>query len=131
MMCHNTIKTLPIQCQSMFLRKKSEYLNIKRFGVRLSHSYLKNDARTDGRYVNGELKTWKERIKTNFHGQDVPYNMHRNATAMQRLLKIDSVYKQGKNYPPQLYVEECKYIDAETQQWSMVSDDDDGLKKKA
>ena len=51
--------------------------------------------------------------------------MHRNATAMQRLLKIDSVYKQGKNYHPQLYVEECKYIDAETQQWSMVSDDDD------
>ena len=44
---------------------------------------------------------------------------------MQRLLKIDSVYKQDKNYHPQLYVEECKYIDAETQQWSMVSDDDD------
>ena len=28
----------------------------------------------EGRYVNGKLKTWKERIKTNFHGQDVPYN---------------------------------------------------------
>ena len=22
----------------------------------------------EGRYVNGKLKTWKERIKTNFHG---------------------------------------------------------------
>ena len=47
----------------------------------------------EGRYVNGKLKTWKERIKTNFHGQDVPYNMHCNATAV---LKIDSVYEQGK-----------------------------------
>ena len=28
----------------------------------------------EGRYVNDKLKTWKERIKTNFHGQDVPYN---------------------------------------------------------
>ena len=78
----------------------------------------------EGRYVYGKLKTWKERIKTNFHGQDVPYDMHCNATAV---LKIDSVYKQGKNYHPQVYVEECKYIDAENQQCSMLSDDDDGF----
>ena len=25
----------------------------------------------EGRYVHGKLKTWKERIKTNFHGQTV------------------------------------------------------------
>ena len=79
--------------------------------------------KSEGRYVNGKLKTWKERIKTNFHGQDVPYNMHCNATAV---LKIDSVYKQGKNYHPQVYVEECKYTDAENQQCNMLSDDDDG-----
>ena len=29
----------------------------------------------EGRYVNGKLKTWKERIKTHFHGQDVPCNI--------------------------------------------------------
>ena len=76
----------------------------------------------EGRCVNGMLKTWKVRIKTNFHGQDVPYNMHCSATAV---LKIDSVYKQGKNYHPQVYGEECKYTDAENQQCSMLSDDDD------
>ena len=80
--------------------------------------------KSEGSYVNGKLKTWKECIKTNFHGQDVPYNMHCNATAV---LKIDSVYKQGKNYHPQVYVEECKYTDAENQQCSMLSDDDDGF----
>ena len=41
MACHNTIKTLPIQCHLMFLRQRSGCLNIKRFGMRLSHSYLK------------------------------------------------------------------------------------------
>ena len=46
--------------------------------------------RKEGRDVNGKLKTWKERIRTNFHDEDVPYNMHCNATAV---LKIDSVYK--------------------------------------
>ena len=65
---------------------------------------------------------WKERTKTNFHGQNVPYDMYCNATAV---LKIDSIYKQGKNYQPQVYVEECKYTDAENRQCNMLSDDDD------
>ena len=77
-----------------------------------------------GRCVYGKLKMWKERIKTNFHGQNVPYDMYCNATAM---LKIDSIYKQGKNYHPQTYVEECKYTNIEKQQCSMLSDDDDGF----
>ena len=71
----------------------------------------------EGRYINGKLKTWKERIRTNFHGQDVPCNIHCNATAV---LKIDSVYKQGKIHHPQVYIEECKYNDAENQQCSML-----------
>ena len=78
----------------------------------------------EGRYVNGKLKKWEKRIKTNFHGQDVPYNMHCNAAAV---LKIDSVYKQGKNYHSQVYVEECKYTYAENQQCSMLSDNDCGF----
>ena len=49
----------------------------------------------------------------NFYGQEVPYNMHCDATAV---LKVDSVSKQGKIYHPQVNVEECKYIDAESQQ---------------
>ena len=44
-----------------------------------------------------------------------------NPTAV---LKIDSVYKQGKNYHPQIYIEECKYNDAGDQQCKMVSHDD-------
>ena len=75
----------------------------------------------EGRYVNGKLKKWKERIKTNFHGQDVPYDIHCNATAV---LKIDSVYKKSKKYHPQVYAEKCKYTNAENQQYSKLSDDD-------
>ena len=76
----------------------------------------------EGKCVHGKLKTWKERIKTNFHGQDVSYDMYCNATAV---LKIDSIYKQGKNYHPQVYVEECEYVDAENQQCKMLSENDD------
>ena len=67
---------------------------------------------------------WKECIKTNFHGQDVSYDMYCNAMTV---LKIDSLYKQGKNYHHQVYVEECKYTSAENQQCNILSDDDDGF----
>ena len=47
--------------------------------------------------------------------------MYCNAAAV---IKIDSVYKQGKNYHPQVYVEECKYTDAGDRQCNTLSDDD-------
>ena len=53
----------------------------------------------------------KELIKTNFHGQDIPYNMYWKATAV---LKIDSVYKESKIYHPKVCVEEWKYTDEES-----------------
>ena len=37
--------------------------------------------------------------------------MYCNAAAV---LKIDSVYKQSKKYHHQVYVEKCKYTDAES-----------------
>ena len=69
--------------------------------------------------------------KDKFHGQDVPCDMYCNATAV---LKIDSVYKQGKNCHPHAYVQECKYTYGRNQQCSMLSDEVDGFlrcKKKA
>ena len=41
----------------------------------------------ESKYMHGKLKMWKEHIKTNFHSQDVPYDMYCNATAV---LKINS-----------------------------------------
>ena len=64
----------------------------------------------------------EKRHKNKFYGQIVPYDMYCNVTAV---LKIDSVYKQGKSYYPQTYLEECKYNVAENKQFSMLSDDDD------
>ena len=43
--------------------------------------------------------------------------MYCNETAV---LKIELVYKQSKNYHSQVYVEECKCIDAQSQQSCMM-----------
>ena len=62
------------------------------------------------------------KLKTNFYDQIVPYDVYCNATTV---LKIDSVHKQGKNYHPQTYIEECIYTDVEKQKCNLLSDDDD------
>ena len=49
-----------------------------------------------GRYVCGKLKTWKKRIKTNFHSQDVPYDMYCNATgALKMMMDFSRCKKKG------------------------------------
>ena len=93
MVCHNAIKTLPIQCHLMSLRKKCGWLSMKRFDEvepQLFEKLVTEPIKKESKYVHGKLKTWKERIKTNFHGQDVPCDMYCNATAA---LQIDSIYK--------------------------------------
>ena len=47
--------------------------------------------------------------------------MYCNAAAVA---KLDSVYKQDKSCHRQVHVEECKYIDAESQQCNILSDSD-------
>ena len=100
-----------------------QYRNIwNEVELQLFEKLITEPMKGDGKYMHGKLKTWKNRIKTNFHGQDVPYDMYCNAAAV---LKIDSIHKQIKNYHPQLYVEECKYTDAGDPRCNMLSDDDD------
>ena len=74
------------------------------------------------RYVNGKLKTWKEKITSNFHGKSVPHEVRCEATAIS---KIDSVYSQGKSFYPQAYLEECKYIGNDTQTCTLLSGSED------
>ena len=80
-----------------------QYRNIwNEVELQLSEKLTTEPIKGEGQYMHGKLKTWKDHIKTSFHGQDVPYNMYCDATVV---LKIDSVYKQSKNYHSQVYVE--------------------------
>ena len=87
--CHNTIKTLPIQCHLMSEEKAWKIQYEKIWNEVESHLFENLVTGPIKRELpSTKLKTWKERIKTNFYGQDVPYSMHCNATAV---LKLDSV----------------------------------------
>ena len=75
-------------------------------------------------YVNGKLKTWQEEISTDFHGKSVPHEEGCEATA---ILKVSSVYQQGANYYPQVYIEEYKYCAREATKCHLLSNSEDEL----
>ena len=85
---------------------------------------LTKDPVNKDRYVNGKLKTWKEEISTNFHGKSVTHEERCEATA---ILKVSSVYQQGANYYPQVYIEECKYCAREARKYHLLSESEDEL----
>ena len=125
MVYHNTIKNSAYTMSFTVFEEKEWVSQYKKIWNDVESQLFENLAtepiKGEGRYVHSKLKTWKQCIKTNFDGQ-FSYDMYCFATAV---LKIDSVYKQGKNYHLQVYVEEYKYTDAENLQCSMLIDDDD------
>ena len=70
--CHNTTRTLPAQCHLMFLKHRSGCFQYRRFEMRfelqLFEKLTTEPIKGEDKYVHGKLKTWKERIKTNFRG---------------------------------------------------------------
>ena len=87
---HNTVYTLSFNVSEK-REWVSQYKKIwKEIESQLFQNLATESIKVEGKYTHRKLKKWKERIKT-------------NATAVS---KIDSVYKQGKNYHPQIYVEE-------------------------
>ena len=52
-----------------------------------------------------KLKMQKECIKTDFLGQEVPYDLYRDVAVV---IKAGSVYKLGKNDLTQIYFEQYK-----------------------
>ena len=74
----------------------SQYKKIwNEVGSQLFENLASEPMKGEGKYVQCKLKMRKEHIKTNFHVQDILHDIYCNTTVV---LKIDSVYKQGKNY---------------------------------
>ena len=73
------------------------------------------------RYINPKLKEYNGQITTKYHGRDVPYGKCCDARGV---LRVASVYKQGNNCYPQIYLDECVYRDVDHQGVLLLSDDD-------
>ena len=65
-------------------------------GMDLTAHPIKNEC-----FLDGKIRWYYDNILTNFHGQDVPYDISCQVSAV---LCVNAVHNQGKNYYPQVYV---------------------------
>ena len=62
----------------------------------------------DKKYLKTKIKSYEEKINTNFHVDGMPEEG--SPYACLSVILINSVVKLGKNYYPQAFLEECKSI---------------------
>ena len=70
------------------------------------------------KYLKAKIKSYNGKINTNFHNNQVFQNeVSQNKIPKESsqficlsLILIDSVFKTGKNYYPEVFLEECKYV---------------------
>ena len=86
----------------------------------------------DFKYFIGYKDAKKLKINTNFHNNKIPKESSQCMFTFLSVISIDSVFKTGKNYYPQVFLEECKYMAKEkkvseyiTDETEIASDDSD------
>ena len=114
-------------CMSFNLEGREEWIeNYKKIWEAVEAQLfqcLTTEAVSKGRYINPKLNMYGDKIAVKYHdGKEVPYDNHCEATG---LLRIASVYNQGINYWPQVYLDECKYEELENHVVLLLSDDED------
>ena len=73
------------------------------------------------KYIKTKIKTYGERVNTNFQGQKVPKE---NATyKCISLIMLDSVIRVNKKYYPQTLLEECKYVIKNNKMENLINHD--------
>ena len=72
------------------------------------------------KYLKTKLKSYNDKIKTNFYDNDVPKEGSHFVYFSVPL--IDSVFKIGRNYYPLDFLEECKYMLKENNMNKFIND---------
>ena len=60
------------------------------------------------KYQKAKIKSYNVKINTNFHKNKIP--KEDSQFICLSVILIDSVFETGKNYYPQVFLEECKYF---------------------
>ena len=64
---------------------------------------------------------YDNKVNTNFQGKEIPKGD--SSYKCSSLIMLDSVVKVGKNYYPQVFLEECKYIKRKDKMFNYINDD--------
>ena len=73
------------------------------------------------KYLKTKVKSYNVKITTNFHNNKTP--KEDSQFICLSVILIDSAFRAGKNYYPQVFSEECKYIIKEKKIPKFIIDD--------
>ena len=60
------------------------------------------------KYLKAKIKSYNGKINTNFHNNKIPKGSSQYICLS--VILLDSGFRTGKNYSPQVFLEECKYV---------------------
>ena len=60
------------------------------------------------KYIKAKIKSYNGKMNTNFHNIKIP--KEGSQFICLSVFLIDSVFRTGKNYYPQVFLEDCKYV---------------------
>ena len=73
------------------------------------------------KYLRTKMKSYEGKISTNFHGDKMAKEESQGICLS--VILIDSVFRTGKNYYSQVFLEECKYVVKEKKMPKYITDD--------
>ena len=73
------------------------------------------------KYLKAKIKSYNEKINTNFHNNKIPEEGSQFISLS--VILIDSVFRRGKNYYPQDFLEVCKFVVKEKKMHEYITDD--------
>ena len=80
-----------------------------------------NDPVYNEKYLKAKIKSYNGKINTNFHKNKIP--KEGSQFIFLSVILIDSVFRTGKNYYPQVFLEECKFFVKEKKIPKYIIDD--------
>ena len=60
------------------------------------------------KYLKAKIKSYNGKISTNFHDNKIP--KEGSQLICLSVILINSVFRTGQNYYPQVFLEECKFV---------------------
>ena len=88
---------------------------------KIKNSLIENEKVHNEKYLKAKIKSYNRKINTNFHNKNVP--KEGSQFICLPVILIDSFFRTGKNYYPQVFVEECKYSVKEKRIPEYITDD--------
>ena len=70
------------------------------------------------KYIRTKIKSYNGKINANFHNNKIP--KEGSQCIYLSVILTDSVYKKDKNYYPQVFLEECKYVVKEKRRLNLL-----------